>query len=782
MKACWSFRREPLQGDPVPTGRLTLRPEAVLLNRCLIFMKKLSHAVVALAVTGLVLAHLTGCSSKPSVPPVTRGAALGAVTTNAAPQAPAEVAKLDPPASTNVVDKAEEPLQRVPVQKPKLSPGAEEIATLAQSKVANSVLLEYVNRSNEVYDLSVAEIIYLKDLGISEEVVSAMIRRGSAQVQARTLAPEAVSTNATEAPQSVWQPQSQAAPEQPSAAPAESGQPAAAPSVPTYGTPPAAASSVQYVVSEPPTQVTYNYFYESLSPYGSWVELPSYGWCWQPTCAVVDMSWRPYCHGGRWVYSNCGWYWASDYSWGWAPFHYGRWYHHGTCGWVWTPGYTWSPAWVSWGWSGSYCGWAPLPPAAGWEVGIGLTYHGSVAGVYCGFGLSAFHWNYVSCHDMHHPNPHHYAVPRHEVNKVYSHATVINNIAIQNNTVVNHGIAPEKITAVSRREIPKVQLQDIRPTQVSSTRPDQLDRSGTKLAVYRPSLPADLRAEPGKSAPVPTTTVRRQQEISRSAPVPSASSGVPRQSLAPSRSDTYPSQVTTHGGAPRQVSERPLSSPSRIATESAPQRLNSVPQTTKSGSVQSPTQTPARSSVPQAVQSPQSVTKSSPPQPRGSQAPTPASSTPIRRETPVPVTRSAPDANPSRGTVQSMPPQNYQTERQTPTTPTRVETRKIETAGPAYSAPKLATQPPSGVTPGYVPPAGAPSRPQPMAPSSAAPSRPAYTAPAAPVRNYSAPPPASMAPAQRSYQAPPPSAPSAPARAPQSAPSGGRGGGRPQER
>lgn len=671
MKACWSSRREPLPGDPILDGRLTPLPEAVLLNWHLIPMKTLSQAVVALAVTGLVLTQLTGCTSEPSVPPVTRGATPAAITTNAASQPPAEVAKLDSAASSNAVEKAEEPLQRVPVQRPKLSPGVEEIVTMAQAKVANSVLLEYVNRSTENYDLSVAEIVYLKDLGISEEVVSAMIRNGSTQIQARTPSPEVVSTNAAEAPQSVWQPQSQGTPAQPSAAPAEAAQQAAAPPVPTYGAPPAAAPAVQYVVSEPPTQVTYNYFYESLSPYGSWVELPSYGWCWQPTCAVVDVSWRPYCHGGRWVYSNCGWYWASDYSWGWAPFHYGRWYHHGSCGWVWTPGYTWSPAWVSWGWSGSYCGWAPLPPAAGWEVGIGLTYHGSVAGIYCGFGLSAFHWNYVSCHDMHHPNPHHYAVPRHEVSKVYSHATVVNNIAIQNNTVVNHGIAPEKITAVSRREIPKVQLQDIRPTQLASTRPDQLDRSGTKLAVYRPSLPADMRVEPGKAAPVPASTVRRQQEISRSASVPSVSSSVPRQGLAPARSEAFPSQVTAPDGGAKRVSERPISSPSRIATESAPQRLNTAPQTSKSSSVQSQTQTPVRSGVPQSAQPPQGVTRSSAPQSRG---------------TPAPVTRSAPEANPSRGAVQSTQPQNYQTTRETPTVPSRVETRKVEAAGPAYSA------------------------------------------------------------------------------------------------
>src|SRR5436305_674962 len=39
-----------------------------------------------------------------------------------------------------------------------------------------------------------------------------------------------------------------------------------------------------------------NYFYDSLAPYGSWVDVAGYGWCWQPTVSVVDVSWRPYSH------------------------------------------------------------------------------------------------------------------------------------------------------------------------------------------------------------------------------------------------------------------------------------------------------------------------------------------------------------------------------------------------------------------------------------------------------------------------------------------------------
>jgi len=138
------------------------------------------------------------------------------------------------------------------------------------------------------------------------------------------------------------------------------------------------------------------YFYDTLAPYGSWVNVPEYGVCWQPTVVVSTPGWRPYLNSGRWVWSDCGWYWNSDYSWGWAPFHYGRWFYSGNCGWVWSPGRVWGPAWVSWRNSDDYCGWAPLPPEAGYTVGVGLTYYGNGAAVDCEFGLGWSSYSFVA--------------------------------------------------------------------------------------------------------------------------------------------------------------------------------------------------------------------------------------------------------------------------------------------------------------------------------------------------------------------------------------------------
>jgi hypothetical protein len=72
-------------------------------------------------------------------------------------------------------------------------------------------------------------------------------------------------------------------------------------------------------------------------------------------------GWTPYSNG-RWIYTDCNWYWSSYYSWGWAPYHYGRWVYNPIYGWVWIPGRHWAPAWVDWCWSDSYVGWYPRYP------------------------------------------------------------------------------------------------------------------------------------------------------------------------------------------------------------------------------------------------------------------------------------------------------------------------------------------------------------------------------------------------------------------------------------
>src|SRR5512138_490116 len=78
--------------------------------------------------------------------------------------------------------------------------------------------------------------------------------------------------------------------------------------------------------------VSFQIFYDDLSPYGSWIYFPVYGYVWVPD---VDPGFMPYATNGYWVLTDDGWTWVSDYPWGWATFHYGRWYTDPTYGPVW---------------------------------------------------------------------------------------------------------------------------------------------------------------------------------------------------------------------------------------------------------------------------------------------------------------------------------------------------------------------------------------------------------------------------------------------------------------
>jgi hypothetical protein len=116
--------------------------------------------------------------------------------------------------------------------------------------------------------------------------------------------------------------------------------------------------------------VSYQTFYDELSPYGRWIDYPDYGYVWVPDAGP---DFRPYSTNGHWVYTDdYEWMWVSDYEWGWAPFHYGRWEEDNDYGWFWVPGYEWSPAWVAWRDGGDYYGWAPLRPGINISINFNI--------------------------------------------------------------------------------------------------------------------------------------------------------------------------------------------------------------------------------------------------------------------------------------------------------------------------------------------------------------------------------------------------------------------------
>ncbi len=126
-----------------------------------------------------------------------------------------------------------------------------------------------------------------------------------------------------------------------------------------------------------------------LDSYGTWQSHPSYGAVWVP---AVGIGWRPY-YNGYWSTRPAGNVWVSYDAWGYAPYHYGRWEYLPGYGWSWMPGSLYAPAWVSWGYYGSYVGWSPMGwynYPSGWNISIHFgSFHGS-------------YWNFVPYHHFYH--------------------------------------------------------------------------------------------------------------------------------------------------------------------------------------------------------------------------------------------------------------------------------------------------------------------------------------------------------------------------------------------
>lgn len=351
------------------------------------------------------------------------------------------------------------------------NPQLNDLVKLVQAGMGESVLLAYVTNSATPFNLSSDDILYLNDLGTPETVVTAMLQRDQyfkSMGATAAAAPDTQSAyaNTTPAPAENYADQGAVT------------QPVEAPLTP----PPAVVED-----AEQSPNVSYSYFYDSLSPYGTWINVDGYGPCWQPTAVVVDPGWQPYCDGGYWAYTDSGWYWDSDYSWGWAPFHYGRWFHHNRWGWCWAPDTVWGPAWVSWRYNDAYCGWAPLPPSACYRPGFGFTYFGRSVGFNFGFGLSANSYLFVSLNHFHDRSPGRHRVPHREIGKIYGATTVHNQmIRGNNNLLINRGVPVERVAAASHTQIRAVHIR----MGADGPRSARLGRDGHTLNVYRPNLPA----------------------------------------------------------------------------------------------------------------------------------------------------------------------------------------------------------------------------------------------------------------------------------------------------
>jgi hypothetical protein len=213
--------------------------------------------------------------------------------------------------------------------------------------------------------------------------------------------------------------------------------------------------------------ISFQTFYDELSPYGDWIYTSEYGYVWQPYFDRPE-DFRPYSSNGDWVYTEYGWTWVSDYRWGWAPFHYGRWYFDDYFGWLWIPGNEWAPAWVTWGSYNNYWGWAPLGP----NVYVNIDFK---------WMAPDFWWTFIPCRHFYSHGWHNYIYGRPiQVN----HITNITNIYINNNNQRNSWFNGPRVNDVERYGRRRVQRMEV----VDSERADNLRAANGRVSIYRPQV------------------------------------------------------------------------------------------------------------------------------------------------------------------------------------------------------------------------------------------------------------------------------------------------------
>ncbi len=210
-----------------------------------------------------------------------------------------------------------------------------------------------------------------------------------------------------------------------------------------------------------PAIVSYQTFYDDLSPYGEWIDYPNYGYVWSP---YLGLDFIPYYTNGNWVYSDLGWTWNSGYVWGWGPFHYGRWFDDPYYGWLWAPGYDWAPAWVAWGFYDDFYCWAPIGPWYYFDRDDYASLH-----------------SWYSVHQDHfmHKNISKYASKMSD--PVINKMSYIKSSGKYNEQTFYNGPGSADVAKATHSTISSVSIAEV-------SKPSQMKLESNKLMVYRPTI------------------------------------------------------------------------------------------------------------------------------------------------------------------------------------------------------------------------------------------------------------------------------------------------------
>ncbi|HXC04968.1 MAG TPA: DUF6600 domain-containing protein [Bacteroidia bacterium] len=225
--------------------------------------------------------------------------------------------------------------------------------------------------------------------------------------------------------------------------------------------------------------VSFQVFYNELSPYGTWIDYPSYGYVWTP---YAGADFIPYSTAGHWVWTDEGWLWLSDYAWGWGPFHYGRWLYDDYYGWLWIPGNDWGPAWVCWRSAPGFYGWVALGPVSGIDIFWGYNYYGPRQ-----------NWVYLPARYIADPNPSRYYGPRGDNSTFLKNSTVISRTSAGTTSHTRYISGPD------RASVEKASGTTLTPVHLSERTTPGHTLQNNNLSLYRPSVNRNAADKPAPS-------------------------------------------------------------------------------------------------------------------------------------------------------------------------------------------------------------------------------------------------------------------------------------------
>jgi len=312
------------------------------------------------------------------------------------------------------------------------------------------------------------------------------------------------------------------------------------------------------VASAQRASVSFQVFYDQLSPYGTWVNYPSYGYVWMP---FEDANFVPYGSNGHWVWTDDGWLWLSDYDWGWAPFHYGRWFYDDTYGWLWIPGNEWGPAWVCWRTAPGYYGWVALGPSVGVELFFGYNYYGG----------RRDSWVYMPERYMTSEHPSRYYGPRSGNDNFLKTSSVINRTNTSRTGNARYVSGPE------RAQVERATGSTISPVSVRESSTPGHSLSNNQLSIYRPAV---NRSSGDKPAPEKMSNLKDIKPVSqRSGNDFFKQPGRASAQASPSESgrNTNNTQRNTPSPAHTTNTERPQNQAEHTATHTTPEPVHENP-------------------------------------------------------------------------------------------------------------------------------------------------------------------------------------------------------------